>query len=115
MNRTPKRPPKPGIGIPTDDRERAKRFCDYLDGGCSYIKAWNQWVHWDDNQWVIDDMGVIINRKAMDFAEEILDEAKAQPVSGPAQQTDLANAKKLSSATVIEHMIRLLKSLQGIS
>jgi len=115
MNTTWKTPPKPGIGIPTTDADRATRFNEWLDEGSHYIYSWKQWVHWDEGGgWFIDESGGKIKRKALEFADIIKEEAEAFP-QGPARNTAMEQARRLKSASVIDSMISLLQVMSGVA
>ncbi len=100
--------------MPESDRERALAFRDYLEDECRYIRSWKQWVFWDGKRWQTDDMGVMITQRAMDFAEDLLDQANGYP-PGAVKLAAVVQASKASARTVIDNMVALLKSLDGIS
>jgi putative DNA primase/helicase len=113
LNTAPKPPPKPGIGIPTTDQTRAIRFADWLDGNMRYIFAWKQWAYWTDEGWQIDESGQEIKRRALDFADVIMEEAES-PLQGPARSTAIAQAFRLQSNRNMESMITVLKAMKGV-
>jgi len=107
-------PPPIVIGMPTSDQTRAMRFAQWLDGDMRFIFAWKQWAFWSDAGWQIDESGLQIKRRALEFADLIMEEAEFQP-QGNARQNAIAQAFKLQSNRNMESMISLLKAMEGVT
>lgn len=115
---TPTPPPRPAAGIPTSDKGRTERFADWLDGDFLYIYSWKTWAYWDEGNWRIDpsgNNGFEITRKALEFADVMMEEADAYP-PGTAQATAaIAAARQFQSNDHIKSMISLLRAMDGIA
>lgn len=116
VNTDPQPPPLPNVGIPTSDKGRAARFADWLEGDFRYIYSWKQWAIWDGN-WRLDPSGsqsLEVTRKALDFAEVVMEEAEGYPPG--AQQTGaISAAAKFQSSEHIKSMIGLLRAMPDIA
>ena len=94
---TPQTPSLPTKGLPDTDLHRARCFAARLDGGARYIVAWKQWATWERDKWKLDESGKqgnAIKRKAAEFADELMVEARRYPL-GRQRKTEEAVARKL--------------------
>jgi putative DNA primase/helicase len=96
-------------GVYTSEIWLAQEFVDRYGGKLRWVPNWGKWACWDGKVWRADDLGMVATL-ARKCCTEIADAVARHGVTPQEQRQAMKDAKTISSARVVDAVVKLAKA-----